>query len=73
PALEAVGFVPGAGFKVRLKQAPQGVFRIYGSTDLSTWVDLGLATPVGADQEFIDTRAPQGAGAKRFYRAVQEM
>jgi hypothetical protein len=72
PALEAVGFVPGGGFKVRLKQAPQGVFRIFGTSDLKTWQSLGLATPVGADQEFVDPAAPVGNGARRLYRAVQE-
>jgi hypothetical protein len=71
PALEAVGFVSG-GFKVRLRQAPQGVFRIFGSADLQTWQDLGLATPQGSNQEFVDPVAPTGAGARRFYRAVQE-
>lgn len=70
PALEAVGFVPG-GFKIRLKQAPQGVFRIFGSVDLQKWQDLGLATPVGVDQEFVDPVAPT-RDPKRFYRAVQE-
>lgn len=69
PALVAVGFQPEGGFKVRLKNAPQGKFRIYGSPDLAQWTDLGLATPVGQDQEFIDLRAQ---GLKRFYRAVQE-
>jgi hypothetical protein len=71
PALEAVGFVAG-GFKIRLKQAPQGVFRIYGSSNLQNWQNLGLATPIGVDQEFVDPAAPTGGGAKRFYKAVQE-
>lgn len=71
PALEAVGFVPG-GFKVRLKQAPQGAFRIFGSANLQTWQDLGLATPIGADQEFVDPTANPASVPKRFYRAVQE-
>lgn len=72
PALEAVGFVDGGGFKVRLKDAPEGTFRIYGSSDMNTWEPLGLATQVGSDQEFVDPMAPKGGGAKRFYRAVEE-
>lgn len=70
PAMEAVGFVP-TGFKVRLKNAPQGKFRVSASTNLLQWQDLGLASPQGKDQEFIDSAAPRDAGAKRFYRAVQ--
>ena len=72
PALEPVGFAPN-GFKIRLKDTPDGTFRIYGSSTLAagSWQDLGLATPVGLDQEFIDANAPRGSGAKRFYRAEQ--
>ncbi len=72
PMLEAVGFVPGGGFKIRLKKAPQGVFRIFGSSDLESWQPLGLATQVGTNQEFVDSAAPSGSVARRFYRAVQQ-
>lgn len=71
PAIEPVGFVEG-GFKVRLLNVPQGTFRIFGSGDLKDWKDLGLATPVGNNQEFIDPSAPVTSDGKRFYRAVQE-
>lgn len=72
PALQPVGFVTG-GFKVRLKDTPDGTFRIYGSNTLAlgSWQNLGLATPVGLDQEFVDPAAPRGPGAKRFYSAEQ--
>ncbi|RYD32018.1 MAG: hypothetical protein EOP86_16635, partial [Verrucomicrobiaceae bacterium] len=57
PALVPVGFVRG-GFRVRLQDTPQGTFRIYGSHDLKEWKPLGLATPVGSNQEFVDPDAP---------------
>lgn len=71
PALEAVGFVPG-GFKVRLRQAPFGTFRVFGSSDMQAWSDLGVATPNGVDQEFVDPAASVGPGTMRFYKAVQQ-
>ncbi len=72
PALEPLGFGPG-GFKVRLKNTPDGIFRIFGSSTMTagSWQALGIATPVGLDQEFIDATAPVGPGARRFYRAEQ--
>ena len=69
PKIEAIGFV-ASGFKVRLPDVPQGNFRIFGSFDLQNWQNLGLATPVGTDQEFIDSAA--AIGGERYYRAVQE-
>lgn len=71
PVIEPVGFVED-GFKVRLLNVPQGTFRIYGSTDFKKWEDLGVATPVGNNQEFIDPNASAKTGNNRFYRAVQE-
>lgn len=70
PVIEPVGFVEN-GFKVRLLNVPQGTFRIYGSYDLSQWDDLGIATPVDNNQEFVDPEANPQGGSKRFYRAVQ--
>lgn len=69
PALTPVGFEAG-GYRMRLLNAPQGTFRIYGSADMNDWKGLGLATPVGDHQEFLD---PEGnSTTRRFYRAVQE-
>lgn len=68
PALHPEGMTPG-GFRVRLLQMPTALFEIFGSSDLMTWVSLGLSKPDGEDQIFTDPGV-RGVPAK-FYRAVQ--
>ena len=75
PVLKADGFVnapTGArGFKLRLADASQGVFRVQAASDPGgNWTDLGTAQPTGKDQEFTDENS--GSHTRRFYRAVQE-
>ncbi|MFZ9931913.1 MAG: C25 family cysteine peptidase [Chthoniobacterales bacterium] len=79
PVLRAEGFAtsptggPG-GFKVRLVDAPQGLFRIHATTNLlgTNWTDLGESWPAGTDQEFTDATASPISSLRRFYRAVQQ-
>lgn len=59
------------GFRLRLLDAPQGLFRMHFSTNLisTNWAELGQTVPTGADQEYTDTLPGNGP---KFYRAIQE-
>lgn len=66
--LEALGFGRG-GFSLEIRNPANAKYRIFGSDNLVNWRELGVATPNGKIQEFLDATAPRGAS--RFYRAEE--
>jgi len=64
------GFVSGGQFHLTVTAAPNYVYVVQGSTNLTSWDSLGTFTNTTGTFTFIDATTP--APDSRFYRTVRQ-